>query len=187
LERRPDIASAERAMAAANAQIGVAKAAYFPLLTLSPTMGGYESNRVSNLVSAPSLLWSVGVQATQTLFDNGRISAGVDFAQAGYVAAIANYRQAVLVSIQEVQDALNNLHGLESARQKQDEAVRNQNKAYEITLYRYKEGLDNALTLATVQQNQLAYLRTQSQIRGGQFLSSVNLLKALGGGWQEAK
>jgi NodT family efflux transporter outer membrane factor (OMF) lipoprotein len=186
LERRPDIASAERAMAAANAQIGVAKAAYFPLLTLSPAMGGYESNRVSNLVSAPSLLWSVGVQATQTLFDNGRISAGVDFAQAGYVAAIANYRQAVLVSIQEVQDALNNLHGLESARQKQDEAVRNQNKAYEITLYRYKEGLDNALTLATVQQNQLAYLRTQSQIRGGQFLSSVNLLKALGGGWQEA-
>jgi outer membrane protein TolC len=120
------------------------------------------------------------------LFDGGRIRAGVDFAQAGYIAALANYRQAVLVAIQEAQDALGTLHGLESARRKQDEAVRNQNKAYEITLLRYKEGLDNALTLATVQQNQLLALRVQSQIRGGQFVSAVSLLKALGGGWQEA-
>jgi len=186
LERRPDIASAERAMAAANAQIGVAKAAYFPSLMLAPAVGGYESNRLSNLISAPSLMWSVGIQATQTLFDGGKIAAGVDFAQAGYVAAISNYRQAVLVSIQETQDALGSLHGLESARQKQDEAVRNQNRAYELTLLRYKEGLDNALTLATVQQNLLSNLRVQSQIRGGQFLSTVSLLKALGGGWQEA-
>lgn len=185
LERRPDIASAERAMAAANAQIGVAKAAYFPTLSLSPVLGGYESNDLSNLISVPSLVWSVGVQATQTLFDGGRIRAGVDFAQAGYVAARANYRQTVLVAIQEAQDALGTLHGLESARQKQDEAVRDQNKAYEITLLRYKEGLDNALTLATVQQNQLSALRVQSQIRGGQFVSAVSLLKALGGGWQE--
>ncbi len=185
LERRPDIASAERAMAAANAQIGVAKAAYFPSLSLSPVLGGYESNGLSNLISAPSLVWSVGVQASQTLFDGGRISAGVDFAQAGYVAAVANYRQSVLVAIQEAQDALGTLHGLEFARQKQDEAVRDQNKAYEITLLRYKEGLDNALTLATVQQSQLSALRVQSQIRGGQFISAVSLLKALGGGWQE--
>ncbi len=185
LERRPDIASAERAMAAANAQIGVAKAAYFPLLSLSPVFGGYESNGLSNLISVPSLVWSVGVQATQTLFDGGRNRAGVDFAQAGYVAALANYRQSVLVAIQEAQDALGTLHGLESAKQQQDEAVRDQNKAYEITLLRYKEGLDNALTLATIQQNQLSALRVQSQIRGGQFVSAVNLLKALGGGWEE--
>jgi multidrug efflux system outer membrane protein len=186
LERRPDIASAERAMAAANAQIGVAKAAYFPSLSLAPVLGGYESNDLSNLFSVPSLVWSVGVQATQTLFDGGRNRAGVNYAQAGYIAALANYRQSVLVAIQEAQDALNNLHGLDAARQKQDEAVRDQNKAYEITLLRYKEGVDNALTLATVQQNQLAALRVQSQIRGGQFLSAVSLLKALGGGWQEA-
>lgn len=186
LERRPDIASAERAMAAANAQIGVAKAAFFPSLILSPMFGGYESNSLASLISVPSLVWSVGVQSTQTLFDGGRIRAGVDFAQAGYVAALANYRQAVLVAIQEAQDALGNLHGLESARQKQDEAVRNQNKAYEITLLRYEEGLDSALTLATVQQNQLSALRVQSQIRGSQFISVVSLLKALGGGWQEA-
>lgn len=184
LERRPDISSAERAMAAANAQIGVAKAAYFPSLSLTPTLGGYESNELSNLFSMPSLVWSVGVQSTQTLFDGGRIRAGVDFAQAGYVAAVANYRQSVLVAIQETQDALGNLHGLDAARQKQDKAVRDQNRAYEITLLRYKEGLDSALTLATVQQNQLAALRVQSQIRGGQFLSAVSLLKALGGGWQ---
>ncbi len=109
-------------MAAANAQIGVAKAAYFPSLNLTPVLGGYESNGLSNLISAPSLVWSVGVQASQTLFDGGRNRAGVDFAQAGYVAALANYRQSVLVAIQEAQDALGNLHGLESARQKQDDS-----------------------------------------------------------------
>ena len=174
-------------MAAANAQIGVAKAAYFPSLILMPTFGGYESNGLSNLFSAPSLVWSVGVQATQTLFDGGKISAGVDYAQSGYVAALANYRQSVLTAIQEAQDSLSTLHGLETARQKQDAAVSNQNKAYEITLLRYKEGLDNALTLAIFQQNQLAALRTQSQIGGAQFVSSVSLLKALGGGWQQAE
>ncbi len=187
LERRPDIASAERAMAAANAQIGLAKAAYFPSLILNPALAGFESNSLSNLFSAPSLVWSIGVQATQTLFDGGRNRAGVDFAQAGYVASVANYRQSVLVAIQEAQDALSTLHGLDAARQKQDGAVRDQNKAYEITLLRYKEGLDNALTLATIQQNQLSALRVQSQIRGAQFLSTVNLLKALGGGWQEVE
>ena len=93
-------------MAAANAQIGVARAAYFPSLNLSPVLGGYESNSLASLISVPSLVWSVGVQSTQTLFDGGRIRAGVDFAQAGYVAALANYRQAVLVAIQEAQDAL---------------------------------------------------------------------------------
>ena len=187
LERRPDIASAERAMVAANAQIGLAKAAYFPSLTLTPALAGFESNSLSNLFSTPSLVWSLGLQASQTIFDGGRNRAGVNFAQAGYVAAVANYRQSVLVAIQEAQDALSTLHGLEGARQKQDGAVRDQNKAYEITLLRYKEGLDNALTLATVQQNQLSALRVQSQIRGGQFLSAVSLLKALGGGWQEAE
>ncbi len=186
LERRPDIASAERAMAAANAQIGVARAAYFPSLNLAPVFGGYESNSLSTLISMPSLVWSVGVQSTQTLFDAGRIRAGVDFAQAGYVAALANYRQSVLVALQETQDALGNLYGLESARKNQDEAVRNQNRAYELTLLRYKEGLDSAITLATVQQNQLSTLRVQSQIHGGQFVAAVSLLKALGGGWQQA-
>ena len=184
LERRPDIASAERAMAAANAQIGVAKAAYYPSLNLLPAFGGFESRNISSLTAGPSFIWSLGVQSVQTLFDGGRISAGVDFAQAGYLAALANYRQVVLVAIQESQDALGTLYGLESARQSQDAAVRDQNKAYEITLLRYKGGLDSAVTLATVEQNQLSALRIASQIRGGQFVSAVSLLKALGGGWQ---
>jgi NodT family efflux transporter outer membrane factor (OMF) lipoprotein len=184
LERRPDIASAERAMAAANAQIGVAKAAYFPSLMLSPTYGGYEANRLAGLFSAPSLIWSIGIAATQTLFDGGRISASVDFAKAGYAGTVANYRQSVLTAIQESQDAMDTLHELALARQKQDEAVRQQNKAYRISLVRYREGLDNALTLAITQQNQLAGERVLSQIRGSQLLSSVGLIKALGGGWQ---
>ena len=154
---------------------------------MTPVLGGYESNGLSNLISAPSLVWSVGVQASQNLFDGGRNRAGVDFAQAGYVAAVANYRQSVLVAIQEAQEALGTLHGLESARQQQDAAVSDQNKAFDLTLLRYKEGLDNALTLATVQQNQLSALRVQSQIRGGQFASAVSLLKALGGGWQASE
>jgi NodT family efflux transporter outer membrane factor (OMF) lipoprotein len=187
LERRPDIAAAERAMAAANAQIGVAKAAYFPTLSLTPVLAGFESNNLSNLFSTPSLVWSIGVQASQTLFDGGRNRAGVVFAKAGYAGTLANYRQTVLVAIQEAQDALSTSHGLSVAKQKQDAAVRDQNRVYEITLLRYKEGLDNALTLATIQQNQISALRLQSQIRGGQFLSAVNLLKALGGGWQESE
>jgi len=186
LERRPDIASAERAMAAANAQIGIAKAAYFPSLNLAPALGGYESNELSNLISSPSLVWSIGIQASQTLLDGGRNRAGVEFAQAGYTAALANYRQSVLIAVQEAQDALGTLHGLASAKQQQDAAVHDQNRSYDLTLLRYKEGLDNALTLATVQQNQLSALRIQSQIRGNQFVSAVSLLKALGGGWQKA-
>jgi outer membrane protein TolC len=118
------------------------------------------------------------------LFDGGKNRAGVNFAKAGYTAALANYRQSVLVAIQETQDALSTLQGLGVARQQQDEAVRDQNRAYEITLLRYKEGVDSSLTLATVQQNQLSALRVQSQLRGDQFLSAVSLLKALGGGWQ---
>ena len=183
LERRPDVASAERAMGAANAQIGVAKAAYFPSLILAPTYLGSEVNQLSDLFSTPSLIWSIGIVAMQTLFDGGRISASVDYAKAGYAGMVANYRQSVLSAIQETQDAMDNLHELSLARQRQDEAVRQQKIAYRISLTRYQEGLDNALTLAVVQQNQLAAQRVQSQLHGSSFLSLVGLIKALGGGW----
>ncbi len=187
LERRPDIASAERAMAAANAQIGVARAAYFPSLMLSPTYGGYESNRLANLLAAPSVIWSFGLAATQTLFDGGRIAAGVDFARAAYAGTVANYRQSVLTAIQESQDAMDSLRELSVARERQDEAVGQQSKAYRISLVRYREGLDNALTLAVAQQNQLAATRILSQIEGSRFVSAVGLIKALGGGWHGRK
>ena len=183
LERRPDIASVERAMAAANAQIGVARAAYFPSLLLTPTYGGFEANQLAKLFSAPALVWSIGLAATQTLFDGGRIGANVDLAKAGYNATLANYRQAVLSAIQESQDAIDSLREQNLAKQKQDAAVAQQNKAYRISLARYREGLDNALTLAVAQQNQLASERIRSQINGSQFMTTVGLIKALGGGW----
>lgn len=187
LERRPDIASAERAMAAANAQIGVARAAYFPILNLSPTYLGTESRTLANLLSAPSLVWSLGLAVTGTLFDGGRAAAGEKYARAGYTVAVANYRQSVLTAIQETQDALDNLQELSTALQNQAEAVRNQDKAYQISLRRYQEGLDSTITLATIQQNQLTAKRVQSQIHGNRFVSQVNLVKALGGGWENKR
>jgi NodT family efflux transporter outer membrane factor (OMF) lipoprotein len=185
LERRPDIAAAERAMAAANAQIGVAKAAYFPLLTLSPTYIGYQSNSIPSLFAVPSMIWSFGVQATQTIFDGGRISANVDFASAGYTLAVANYKQTVLTGIQDAQDALGNIQQLKLARGNQDQALANYTRAFDLTYMRYKGGLDNAVALALVQQNQLSSIRIQAQIKGSQFTSAVGLIKALGGSWVE--
>ena len=184
LERRPDVSAAERAMAAANAQIGVAKAAFFPTLTLAPAFIGGESSILSTIFNAPSLIWSIGLTATQTLFDGGRISANYRFAQAGYRVTLANYRQSVMVAIQETQDAMSTLQQLDLARAKQDEAVNNLNRAYQISAIRYREGLDTAQTLALIQQNQLTAQRIKWQMHGGQFIASVALVKALGGGWE---
>lgn len=183
LERRPDVAAAERAMAAANAQIGVARAAYFPSLTLAPAFLGGESSLLNALFNAPSLIWSIGLTATQTVFDGGRISANNRFAQAGYRVTLANYRQSVMVALQETQDAMSALQQLDRARALQDEAVSNLNRAYRISAVRYREGLDTAQTLALIQQNQLTAQRIKWQMHGGQFIASVALVKALGGGW----
>ncbi|SNX28706.1 efflux transporter, outer membrane factor (OMF) lipoprotein, NodT family [Polynucleobacter meluiroseus] len=184
LERRPDIASAERAMAAANAQIGVAKAAYYPMLTLSPTYLGFQSNSIPSLLTVPSLIWSFGVNAVQSIFDGGRISSGVDYASAGYTLAVANYRQTVLSGIQDAQDALSNVQQLNLARASEDKSVANLNRAYQLSFIRYRAGLDTALTLALIQQNQLTGIRLQSQIKGSQFTATVGLIKALGGSWE---
>jgi NodT family efflux transporter outer membrane factor (OMF) lipoprotein len=184
LERRPDIAASERAMAAANAQIGVAKAAYFPMLTLAPTYLGYQSSSIPSLFAVPSMIWSFGLQATQTLFDGGRISSTVDYASAGYRLSVANYKQTVLNGIQDVQDALGNVQQLNLARVNQDKSVANLNRAFELSNIRYQAGLDTALTMALVQQNQLAGIRTQAQIKGSQFTSTVGLIKSLGGLWE---
>jgi NodT family efflux transporter outer membrane factor (OMF) lipoprotein len=186
LERRPDIAAAERAMAAANAQIGVARAAYYPSLTLAPTYIGYQSNSLPSLFSVPSMIWSFGLQATQTLFDGGRISANVAFANAGYTLAVANYKQAVLAGIQDAQDALGNVQQLKLARGNQDQALANYTRAFDLSYIRYRGGLDNAVALSLIQQNQLSSIRTQAQIKGSQFTSTVGLIKALGGSWVES-
>jgi NodT family efflux transporter outer membrane factor (OMF) lipoprotein len=182
LQRRPDVASAERAMAAANAQIGVARAAYFPSLTLSPGLG-WESTRFASLFSAPSLLWSVGSSAGEVLFDGGRRAAGVAFAKAGYVAAAANYRQTVLTAFQEVQNGVTGLSVLDGAQQEAHAAVIDAQHLLDLANDRYAGGLAAFIDVISAQQQLLTSERQEVQIRGQQVALVVYLAKALGGGW----
>jgi len=183
LERRPDVASAERAVAAANARIGVARAAYFPSV---PLLGNYgvESNTAASLFNAASNLWSLGVAATQPLFDAGRISANVDFAKAGYRATVAQYRQSVLTALQEVEDGMTGIANLERASAEAGAAVTSAQRVVDLANDRYTGGLATYLDVVTAQQALLANQRQQAQIRGQQMLVAVYLVKALGGGWQ---
>jgi len=183
LERRPDVASAERAMAAANAQIGVARAAFFPSIMLSPDVG-WESRAFSSLLSAPSLLWSVGVSAAQTLFDAGKTRANVNFTQAGYDAAVANYRHSVLTAMQEVENGITGLATLGRASAEADAAVKDTQRVLDLATDRYTGGIATYLDVVTAQQGLLTNQRQAVQILGQQLLTSVYLLKALGGGWQ---
>ncbi|MDM8355542.1 efflux transporter outer membrane subunit [Pandoraea communis] len=182
LQRRPDVASAERGMAAANAQIGVAKAAFFPSLTLNPGIG-WQSTEFANLLSAPSLLWTVGTLATQAIFDGGRRQAGVDFASAGYRAVEANYRQTVLTAFQQVQDGVAGLSVLDAAARESHAAAVDAQRLLSLANDRYSGGLTAYLSVITAQQGLLASERQDVQIRGQQLVLSVALVKALGGGW----
>jgi NodT family efflux transporter outer membrane factor (OMF) lipoprotein len=183
LERRPDVASAERAMAAANAQIGVAKAAYFPSV---PLVGGYgvESNLAASLFNSGSNLWSLGVSAAQPLFDAGRISSTVDFARAGYRATVAQYRETVLTAMQEVEDGMTGISNLDRASMEARASVASAQRVVDLANDRYTGGLATYLDVVTAQQALLANERQQVQIRGQQMLVAVYLVKALGGGWQ---
>lgn len=183
LQRRPDVASAERAMAAANANIGVARAAYFPTILLQSN-GGWDSNQIGNLLSAPSLLWSLGAAVTQTLFDAGKTRAGVRIAEASYSAAVAGYRQSVLVAMQEVEDGIDGMAMLDRAGQQAEAGVRSAQRVLELANDRYSGGLDTYLDVITAQQALLANQRQAVQIHGQQMLTAVFLVKALGGGWQ---
>jgi NodT family efflux transporter outer membrane factor (OMF) lipoprotein len=182
LERRPDIAAAERGMAAANAQIGLAQSAYYPSLGLSAAYGS-ESNRLSNLFSAPALLWSVGVSAAQTLFDGGRISANVDFAKAGYQESVANYRQTVLNAFQEVQDGLNGEAALTRAGKSAKVAADSAENSLGLSVDRYRSGVATNLEVVVAEQTFLGYRRQEVQLQGQRLLNAVKLIKALGGGW----
>ncbi len=183
LQRRPDVAAAERAMAAANANIGVARAAYFPSILLQPN-GGWDSNQMSNLFSAPSILWSLGAGLTQTLFDGGKIGANVKIAEASYTAAVAGYRQSVLVALQEVEDGISGMALLGRAGNQAEASVRSAQRVLDLANDRYTGGLDTYLDVITAQQTLLANQRQAVQIHGQQMLTSVYLVKALGGGWQ---
>jgi len=176
------VASAERAMAAANAQIGVARAAFFPSVMLAPSIG-VDSRTLSTLFDAPSLLWSVGVAATQTLFDGGRIRANVDFAQAGHAASVANYRRVVLSAMQEVEDGITGLAALERASDQSRAAVASSRRVLDMATARYEGGASAYLDVITAQQALLAAERLAAQLSGQRLLTSVFLVKALGGDW----
>jgi len=190
LQRRPDVASAERAMAAANARIGVARAAYFPSINLAPGLGvpsvGWESNALASLFTAPSQLWSIGLSASQTLFDAGKTRANVHFADADYTAAVAMYRQTVLTAMEEVENGITGLGWLERAELQANASVRSAQRAFDIATDRYKGGVDTYLDVITAQQTLLTNQRQAVQIQGQQFSTAVFLVKALGGGWSRS-
>jgi NodT family efflux transporter outer membrane factor (OMF) lipoprotein len=186
LQRRPDVAAAERAVAAANANIGVAGAAYFPSLTLQAS-GGWDSNQMGRLIDAPSLLWSLGAALTQTLFDAGKTDATVAIAKAGYTGAVANYRQSVLTAMQEVEDGAESLATLQRAHALSEASVRGSRRVLELANDRYAGGVETYFDVITAQQTLLNNQRLAVQLRGKQMVGSVYLIKALGGGWHAAQ
>ena len=186
LERRPDIAGAERRVEAANAQIGIARAAYFPLISLG-LVGGFESAAFTSWLAGPSTLASVGGSALQTVFDAGRRRAISDQAKAAYDGTVASYQQTILTAFQEVEDSLSDLRVLEEEAKTQDAAVAAAERSVEQTTNRYKGGLDNYLTVITAQSAALANQRTAVDLLTRRMTSSVLLVKALGGGWDVSK
>jgi NodT family efflux transporter outer membrane factor (OMF) lipoprotein len=182
LERRPDIAQAERQMAVANAQIGIAKAAYYPSLNLFGN-GGLQSADILKLASAASTFWAVGANVAETIFSGGARRAQVEFAKSGYDVNVANYRQSVLTAFQEVQDDVTGLTVLEQARNTQQLAVDAARRTLDLSEDRYKGGLVSYLDVVTAQQNLLNNEQEAAVIQGQRLVTSVLLVKALGGGW----
>jgi len=186
LERRPDIAAAERRVAVANAQIGVVKAAFFPTLTLSGS-AGFASTALGSLLSAPSSFWQFGASLAGTLFDGGKRQATVEQATASYEGTVATYRQTVLTAFQEVEDELAALRILSQERVQQDAAVASAQTALARAEDRYKFGVDSYLNVITAQSTLLSNQRTAMNIRLQQMTASVLLIKALGGGWEASR
>ena len=185
LERRPDIAAAERRVAEANEQIGIAKAAYFPTVTLNALLG-FESSSIRNLGGWQSFLWAVGSSLAQTIFDGGRRRATSEAALANYDATVASYRQATLDAFQQVEDNLAALRILEQETQQQERAVVSARESLQLFTNRYKGGVDNYLQVITAQTVALSNERNQVDIMRRRMDASVLLVKALGGGWNVA-
>src|SRR3984893_13314510 len=182
LERRPDIAAAERRTAAANAQIGVAKAAYYPTVSLGAT-GGFESGVITTLISGPSILWSAGGSAVAPIFDAGRRRANLDQAIAAYDQTVANYRETVLTGFQQVEDNIAASRILENEAQAQDKAVVAAQKYLELAVIRYRGGVTSYLEVTTAQSAALSNQLTALNILGRRMVDAVTLVQALGGGW----
>jgi NodT family efflux transporter outer membrane factor (OMF) lipoprotein len=186
LERRPDIAGAERRLAAANAQIGLARAAYFPAVNFSAS-AGFASTSIADWLSWPDRLWSLGPALAQTLFDGGRRRAVTEQAKAGYDATVAAYRQVVLTAFQEVEDNLAALRILADEAQQQETAVKAANRSLGVSMTRYKGGITTYLEVINAQAAVLANERTLVDVWQRRMVASVSLIKALGGEWNASQ
>jgi NodT family efflux transporter outer membrane factor (OMF) lipoprotein len=186
LERRPDIAAAERQMAAANEQIGIARAAYYPALTLGASVG-LQSSSFVDWFTWPSRLWSVGSQLAETLFDAGKRRARTAQAQAAYDATVADYRQTVLTGFQQVEDNLAALRILETEARAENEAVQAAARSLAISTAQYKAGTTSYLQVITAQTAALQSERSAVEILTRRMVASVLLIEALGGGWDTSK
>ena len=177
-------------MAAANARIGVARAAYYPNIGLgsgfAEPSAGWQSSALMTLFAAPSGLWSLGLSATQTLFDAGKTRANVRIAGADYTAAVAFYRETVLIAMQEVENGITGLTSLDRANREAEASVKSAQQAFDIANIRYQGGVDTYLEMITAQQTLLNNQRQAVQVRGQRFATAIYLVKALGGGWNGA-
>ena len=186
LERRPDIAAAERRMAEANDQIGIARAAYYPTLSIGAT-GGFEGTTVTNWLNWPSRLWAVGPELSETLFDAGRRRATSEAAEANYDGTVAAYRQTTLDAFQEVEDNLAELRILETEAKQQQEATASAADTLQLFTNRYVGGVDNYLQVIVAQTALLTNQRNAIDIERRRIDASVLLVKALGGGWNASQ
>jgi NodT family efflux transporter outer membrane factor (OMF) lipoprotein len=185
LERRPDIAAAERQVASANAQVGLAKTAYYPLVNIIGS-GGFESGTITTLFQGPSAFWAVGAAVAQTIFDGGRRHALNDEAKAGYDSTVASYRQTVLTAFQQVEDNLAALRILEQEARVQATAVQSARRSLALSTTRYEGGVTSYLEVITAQNAALSDEVTAVNILGRRMTSAVLLVQALGGGWDRS-
>jgi NodT family efflux transporter outer membrane factor (OMF) lipoprotein len=182
LERRPDIAAAERHTAAANEQIGIAISAFYPTINLSGT-GGFESTHVGDWIQGPSALWSLGAQATQLLFDAGQRRALTDQARHNYEAQVSAYKSAVFLAFEDVEDQLSGLRILEQETGVEQKAVDSAQHSLDVSNNRYKGGVTSYLEVLTAEATLLQNQRTAIDLQTRQFVDSVGLVRSLGGGW----
>ncbi|RYY84449.1 MAG: efflux transporter outer membrane subunit, partial [Comamonadaceae bacterium] len=182
LQRRPDIAAAERAVAVANAQIGIERSAYYPSLSLGGSLSR-SATRVQDLFSASTTLWALGISATQVLFDAGAIGARVDAARAGHEAAVARYRQTVLAAFQNIEDQLTATASLAQQEALRREASAAADKTEQQILNRYRAGQVSYTEVVTAQASALSARRTVLQLQVNRQTAAVGLIQGLGGGW----
>jgi len=182
LQRRPDIASAERHIAASNARVGIARSAWFPALTLS-AQAGFQSDEFANLLSAPNLFWAVGPALVTTIFDGGLRAAGVDAAKEATEEAASKYRAQVLAAFQQVEDSLSVMDGLGAALEDQRASAREAKYSENLSLARYKQGAVGYLDVVIAQTSSLQAQRSVLDLQTQQLAASVELIRALGGGW----